>query len=58
MDMFDDCQAKQTFAEVALLMRCIKAGFYSPDETLCRKAIMVTQRIVLDIRRNNPELYE
>jgi hypothetical protein len=57
MDMFDDCQLKHSFVEVALIMRCIKAGLYSPDTTLCRKALAVMQRIVLDIRRNNPDLY-
>jgi hypothetical protein len=57
LDLFDAAYERESFMEIALVLRSIKAGLYSREESLPQMAVKLFQQITMALYESNVNLF-
>ena len=57
LDLFDAAYERESFMEIALVLRSIKAGLYSREESLPQMAVKLFQQITMALYEPNVNLF-
>ena len=57
LDLFDAAYERESFMEIALVLRSIKAGLYSREKSLPQMAVKLFQQITMALYESNVNLF-